>query len=89
MFLILRGAREARLEGGGAVCNTPVDRGGEAQSASGLAAIRAISDTSGADEDAAVVAWAHASRANDKMIEITAKSSGVTGGHAGARNPIH
>ncbi len=45
-----------------------------------LAAIRAISDTSGADEDAAVVAWAHASRANEKMIEITAKSSGVTGG---------
>jgi dipeptidyl aminopeptidase/acylaminoacyl peptidase len=45
-----------------------------------LAAIRAISDTSGADEDAAVVAWTHASRANDKMIEITAKSSGVTGG---------
>ncbi len=45
-----------------------------------LAAIRAINDTSGADEDAAIVAWAHASRANDKMIEVTAKSSGVTGG---------
>ena len=45
-----------------------------------LAAIRAVSDTSGADEDASVVAWQHASRANEKMIEITAKSSGVSGG---------
>jgi dipeptidyl aminopeptidase/acylaminoacyl peptidase len=45
-----------------------------------LAAIRAISDTSGADEDAAVVAWTHAARTGEKTIEITAKSSGVSGG---------
>jgi hypothetical protein len=45
-----------------------------------LAVLRVVSDTSGADEDAAVVGWIHASRAGDKAIEINAKSSGVTGG---------
>ncbi len=45
-----------------------------------LAALRVVSDTSGADEDAAVVAWTHASRSGEKTMEITAKSSGVTGG---------
>jgi dipeptidyl aminopeptidase/acylaminoacyl peptidase len=45
-----------------------------------LAALRVVSDTSGADENAAVVAWIHASRAGDKEIEISAKSSGVSGG---------
>ena len=45
-----------------------------------LAALRVVNDTSGADEDATVLAWGHASRAGDKAIEITAKSSGVTGG---------
>jgi dipeptidyl aminopeptidase/acylaminoacyl peptidase len=51
-----------------------------ADSSDALAAVRVVSDTSGADEDAAVVAWLHASRAGDKMIDISAKSSGVTGG---------
>jgi len=45
-----------------------------------LAALRVVSDTAGGDEEAAVVAWMHASRPNDKTIEITAKSSGITGG---------
>ena len=31
-----------------------------------LAALRVVTDTSGADEDAAVLAWSHASRAGDK-----------------------
>ena len=45
-----------------------------------LAVLRVVSDTSGADEDAAVLAWQHAARSGDKTIEITAKSSGVSGG---------
>ncbi len=45
-----------------------------------LAVVRAVSDTSGADEDAAVLAWSHAARADAKMMEINAKSAGVTGG---------
>ncbi len=45
-----------------------------------LAVIRVVSDTSGADEDAAVLGWRHASRMDDKSIEITAKSTGVTDG---------
>jgi dipeptidyl aminopeptidase/acylaminoacyl peptidase len=45
-----------------------------------LAAIRAISDTSGADEDASIVAWTHASRPGDKTLEISAKTGGVSGG---------
>ena len=49
-------------------------------SSDALAAIRVVTDTSGADEDAAVIAWMHASRAAEKTIEITAKSSGITGG---------
>ena len=45
-----------------------------------LAAIRVVTDTAGGDEDATVLAWMHASRAAEKTIEISAKSSGITGG---------
>jgi dipeptidyl aminopeptidase/acylaminoacyl peptidase len=45
-----------------------------------LAAVRVVTDTAGGDEDAAVVAWAHVSRAVDKMLEVTSKSAGITSG---------
>ncbi|MBI1808640.1 MAG: hypothetical protein HYR75_01975, partial [Gemmatimonadetes bacterium] len=49
-------------------------------SSDALAVLRVVSDTAGADEDAAVLAWRHAARADEKTIEITGKSAGVTGG---------
>ena len=45
-----------------------------------LAAVRVVSDTGGADDVNAVLGWQHAARAGDKTIEITARSSGVSGG---------
>jgi dipeptidyl aminopeptidase/acylaminoacyl peptidase len=44
-----------------------------------VAALRVVSDTAGGDEEATVVAWSHAA-AGSKMMEINAKSAGVTGG---------
>jgi dipeptidyl aminopeptidase/acylaminoacyl peptidase len=49
-------------------------------SSDALAAIRVVADTSGADEDASVVAWIHASHPGEKTIDISGRSSGVTGG---------
>jgi dipeptidyl aminopeptidase/acylaminoacyl peptidase len=51
-----------------------------ADSSDALAALRVVTDTSGADEDASVVAWIHASHPAEKTLEITAKTSGVSGG---------
>ena len=49
-------------------------------SSDALAALRIVSDTAGGDEDATVVAWRHASRADATPVEVTGKTTGVTGG---------
>ncbi len=46
-------------------------------SSDALAALRIVTDTGGADEQATVLAWRHASAANAAAIEITAKTTGV------------
>lgn len=45
-----------------------------------LAALRVVTDTAGGDDDATVVAWRHAARADDKLIEVSGKTAGVSGG---------
>ncbi len=45
-----------------------------------LAVLRVVTDTAGADDDAAVLAWSHAAALNAKPSEISAKSAGVSGG---------
>ncbi len=45
-----------------------------------LAALRVVSDSAGADEDAAVVAWTHASSPSAKAVEITPRSAGMPAG---------
>jgi dipeptidyl aminopeptidase/acylaminoacyl peptidase len=49
-------------------------------SSDALAALRVVTDTAGADDDATVLAWTHATNAMSKAIEINAKSAGITGG---------
>ena len=45
-----------------------------------LAAIRVVPDTATGEEDAAVLAWAHAAVAGAKAVEITNRNLGVSGG---------
>jgi len=49
-------------------------------SSSALAAFRVVNDTAGGDEQATVVAWSNATAPNAKAVEISAKSTGITGG---------
>ncbi len=49
-------------------------------SSDALAVLRIVTDTAGADEDAAVLLFSHAAAANAKATEITAKSAGVPAG---------
>ena len=49
-------------------------------SSDALAALRVVTDTAGGDEDATVLAWRHASAANATAVEISAKTTGITGG---------
>jgi len=49
-------------------------------SSDALAVLRVVSDTAGADDDAAVVAWSHATSAMATKVEITPKSAGMTSG---------
>jgi dipeptidyl aminopeptidase/acylaminoacyl peptidase len=49
-------------------------------SSDALAVLRVVTDTAGADEDAAVVAWRHASSPSAQPVEISARSAGITGG---------
>jgi dipeptidyl aminopeptidase/acylaminoacyl peptidase len=49
-------------------------------SSDALAALRVVTDTAGADDEAAVLAWTHAASPTAKAVEITAKSMGITGG---------
>ncbi len=52
-----------------------------ADSSDALAAIRVVSDTSGAvDEQVTALVWQHASAPNSQTIEISATTPGVTGG---------
>ena len=49
-------------------------------SSDALAVLRVVSDTATGDEDAVVLAWQHASSSGPKTMEVSAKSSGVSGG---------
>jgi dipeptidyl aminopeptidase/acylaminoacyl peptidase len=49
-------------------------------SSDALAALRVVTDTSGADEQATVVAWEHAGDPNAKPIEINARTTGAPAG---------
>ena len=49
-------------------------------SSDALAALRVVIDTAGGDDDAAVVAWPHASLASASMTELSTKTAGVGGG---------
>ncbi|HVT38238.1 MAG TPA: prolyl oligopeptidase family serine peptidase [Gemmatimonadaceae bacterium] len=45
-----------------------------------LAVLRTVSDTAGGDEEATVVAWRHIASSDPQSLEISAKTTGVTGG---------
>ena len=51
-----------------------------ADSSNALVALRVVADTAGGDEQATIVAWANALTPNARVIEISARSTGITGG---------